>query len=205
VIAGLPADRSPRCPRLWWSRPMPADVCSMFARMPRYTPAASGIRNESRILATGQNDSSRHVSASPDTSSEQNNRIQERTLNQRVGGSSPSRRTQDDLGFYHPRSFYTPDLSGCWLRARAAVFPVAAGALSKTGAPTRPMRFAPSDRLQKVNGTGRRLVGQGPVSWAPHRRVAGQASSASVDRDQRKPVPGRRRRISPGAPQVQAR
>jgi hypothetical protein len=34
----------------------------MFARMPRYAPAASDIRSDSRIPATGQNGSSRVVS-----------------------------------------------------------------------------------------------------------------------------------------------
>src|SRR6476646_9448264 len=28
--------------RPWWSRPLHADVCSMFARMPRYGPAGPG-------------------------------------------------------------------------------------------------------------------------------------------------------------------
>ena len=42
AIAGLLVGRSPRHPRSRWSRPMPADVCSMIARMPRYAPAASG-------------------------------------------------------------------------------------------------------------------------------------------------------------------
>jgi Protein of unknown function (DUF1264) len=35
-------------------------VCFMFARMPRYTPAASGSRSAPRIPATGQTGSSRH-------------------------------------------------------------------------------------------------------------------------------------------------
>src|SRR5690242_2703819 len=42
----------------------------MVARMPRYAPAVSGIRSTPRIPASGQNGSSRHVPASPDTSSE---------------------------------------------------------------------------------------------------------------------------------------
>jgi hypothetical protein len=33
---------------------LPADVCSMFARMPRYAPAPSGIRSAARVRATGQ-------------------------------------------------------------------------------------------------------------------------------------------------------
>jgi hypothetical protein len=69
AIAERLGGRSPRRPRPWWSRPMPTDGCSVVARMPRYAPAVSGIRNAPRIPATGQNDSSRHVLASLDTKS----------------------------------------------------------------------------------------------------------------------------------------
>ena len=77
-----------KTPRPWWSRPMPADVCSMFARMPRYAPAASGIRSALRIPATGQTGSSRHVSASFDTRSEGKIGTEQRTLNPLVRNSS---------------------------------------------------------------------------------------------------------------------
>ena len=59
VIAGLLVGRSPRRPRLWWSRPMPADVCSMFARMPgtrRQHPvsaASHGFRRPDKMAAPG--------------------------------------------------------------------------------------------------------------------------------------------------------
>ena len=43
-----------RALRSQWSRPMHTDGCSMFARMPRYAPAASGIRSAPRIPAIGQ-------------------------------------------------------------------------------------------------------------------------------------------------------
>ena len=46
-----------------WSRPIRIDVCSMFARMPRYGPTPPGIRGAARVRATGQNGSSRHVLA----------------------------------------------------------------------------------------------------------------------------------------------
>jgi hypothetical protein len=42
----------------------------MVARMHWYAPALSGIRSESRIPATGQDGSSRHVLALSDSSSE---------------------------------------------------------------------------------------------------------------------------------------
>jgi hypothetical protein len=69
LIAEPLVGRSPRRPRPWWSRPMTTDVCSMFARMSRYAPAASGTRCELRIPSTGQNGSSRHMSARSGTRS----------------------------------------------------------------------------------------------------------------------------------------
>jgi hypothetical protein len=56
-------------PSAYWSRPIHADVCSMFARMPWYAPAPSGTRSATRMRVTGQNGSSRHVVASFDSSS----------------------------------------------------------------------------------------------------------------------------------------
>jgi hypothetical protein len=53
----------------YWYRPVRTDVCSMFARMPRYGPAQPGIRSAARMRATGQNGSSRHVLALHDSSS----------------------------------------------------------------------------------------------------------------------------------------
>jgi hypothetical protein len=53
-----------------WSRPIRIDVCSMFARMARYGPAPPGIRSATRMRATGQNGSSRHVLALLNSSSE---------------------------------------------------------------------------------------------------------------------------------------
>ncbi len=44
-----------RHPQPWWSRPFRIDVCSMFARMSRYSPAARGIRSPSRMRATARN------------------------------------------------------------------------------------------------------------------------------------------------------
>jgi hypothetical protein len=94
LIAQHHVGRSPRRPRPWWSRPMPTDVCSMFARMPRYTPAASGIRSESRMPATGQNGSSRHVLASLDSSqaekaNEQSSGLLIRGFGVQVPGGAP--------------------------------------------------------------------------------------------------------------------
>jgi hypothetical protein len=44
------------------------------------------------------------------------NRIEQRTLNPRVRGSSPWRRTRTDLGFAAPGHFYVSVLSPCRLR-----------------------------------------------------------------------------------------
>jgi len=84
---------------------MPADVAPWLLGCPRYAPAASGIRSAPRIPATGQNGSSRHVSASSDTRSEGKMGTEQRTLNPRVRGSRTWRSTRTDLGHYRPRSF----------------------------------------------------------------------------------------------------
>jgi hypothetical protein len=47
----------------------------MFARMPRYTPAAPGIRSAAQMRPTGQNGSSRHVLALFDSSSSRINEL----------------------------------------------------------------------------------------------------------------------------------
>jgi hypothetical protein len=68
-----------RRPRPQWSRPLHVDVCSMFARMPRYAPAPPGIHSAARVRATGQNGSSRHVLTLHDSSS--------RRINEQSSGS----------------------------------------------------------------------------------------------------------------------
>ena len=76
-----------------WSRPIRTDVCSMFARMPRYAPASSGIRSAARMRATGQNGSSRHVLALFDSSSrrinEQSSGLLIRGFGVQVPGGAP--------------------------------------------------------------------------------------------------------------------
>jgi hypothetical protein len=79
----------PRGTRLWWSRPMHPHVCSLFARMPRHGPAPPGIRSEARMQATGQNDSSRHVLASFDSSSRRINEQSSGLLIRRFGVQVP--------------------------------------------------------------------------------------------------------------------
>jgi hypothetical protein len=65
--ASSAADR--QASRLWWSRPMLADGCSMVARMPWYVPTPPGIRSTPRTRAAGQNGSSRPALSLFDSSS----------------------------------------------------------------------------------------------------------------------------------------
>jgi hypothetical protein len=67
--APRPVPTASATPSTQWSRPIRIDVCSMFARMPRYGPAQPGIRSATRMRATGQNGSSRHVLELFDSSS----------------------------------------------------------------------------------------------------------------------------------------
>jgi hypothetical protein len=73
---------------------MPADVCSMFARMPRYALAPSGTRSAAWIRATGQTGSSRHVLAlfgsSSRRKSEQRSGILIRGFGVQVPGGAPA-------------------------------------------------------------------------------------------------------------------
>ena len=78
----------------------------MFARMSRYPPAARGIHSPLWIQATAQNGTSRQVPGICRPQFREKNRIEKRTLNPRVRGSSPWRRTRFDLGFYCSRSFF---------------------------------------------------------------------------------------------------
>jgi hypothetical protein len=91
----------------------------MFARMSRYRPAAPGIR---RPAVDACDRTGRQVTVDSGTSRYQfrgKNRMEQRTLNPRVRGSSPWRRTRTDLGFHCSRSFlcarFVPMLAPCWL------------------------------------------------------------------------------------------
>jgi hypothetical protein len=103
----------------WWSRPFVTDVCSMFARMPRYTLAPLGIRSRARMRATGQNGSSRHVLALFDSSSrrisEQRSGLLIRGFGVRVPGGAPVL----TWGYVSFRSFlrvrFVPMLAPCSL------------------------------------------------------------------------------------------
>ena len=104
-----------------WSRPIRIDVCSMFARMPRYGPAPPGIRSEARMPATGQNDSSRHVLAWLDSSSRRINEQRIGFLIRRFGVQVPGGAPGLTWGFMTPGCFCVSVLSPVvapWLLAR---------------------------------------------------------------------------------------
>ena len=119
----------------YWSRPVRTDVCSMFARMPRYAPAASGIRSESRIPETGQNGSSRHVLALFDSSSRRINEHRSGLLIRGFGVQVPGGAPGLTWGFIAPGHFlcvrFVPMLAPCLL---ACTDPAIRG-LSKTAHP----------------------------------------------------------------------
>jgi len=98
-----------------WSRPVHIDVCSMFARTPRYTPAAPGIRSATPMSAGGLNGSSQHVLALSDSSSrrinEQNSGLLIRGFGVRVPGGAPVL----TWGFIAPGHFHVTGLFPCSL------------------------------------------------------------------------------------------
>jgi hypothetical protein len=153
-----------------WSRPIRIDVCSMFARMPRYGPAPPGIRSEARMQATGQNDSPRHVLTSFDSSSrginEQISGLLIRGFGVQVPGGAPGLA----WGFTTPGHFYVSVLSPCLLRVCSGARTLQSGSCQK-----RPIRHqmrghAPPDPRRIARPTPHRLrpaSGQGPLDqWS---------------------------------------
>ncbi len=129
-----------QCPGPQWSRPVRIDVCSVVARMPRYPSAQPGIRSATRMRATGQNDSSRHVLALFDSSSRRRNEHSSGLLIRRLGvqvpgGASVSMMTQhrpgagssfacrpsssQDPSMPVIMSTFIPHISSVWRSARA--------------------------------------------------------------------------------------
>ena len=108
-----------------WSRPIRIDVCSMFARMPRYSPTPSGTRSAARMRATGQNGSSRHVLALFDSSSRRINEQSSGLLIRGFGVQVPGGAPVLTLGFTNPRSSlcvrFVPISFPCSLHACSAV------------------------------------------------------------------------------------
>jgi hypothetical protein len=88
----------------------------MFARMPRYAPAASGIRSAPRIPTTGQNGSSRHVPASSGTRPEWKMRTKQRLLIRGFGVQVPGAAPVLTWGFIAPGRFFVSVLSSWLLR-----------------------------------------------------------------------------------------
>ncbi len=127
----------------YWSRPVRTDVCSLLARMPRYTPAPLGIRSTARMRATGRNGSFRHVLALSDSSStriiKQISGLLIRGFGVQVPGGAPVL----TWGFINPRLSLcvrvVPISFPCSLRACSAVGWWTYCGLSKTGS-ARPPR-----------------------------------------------------------------
>jgi hypothetical protein len=98
-----------------WHPSARARVCSMFARMSRYGTVADGTRRHRVLRGAAQSDTSWHVPALADTGK----LAEQRTLNLRVRGSSPWRRTHLTWGFIAPGHFlcvrFVPMLAPRWL------------------------------------------------------------------------------------------
>jgi hypothetical protein len=91
-----------------WSRPIRIDVCSMFARMPRYGPAQPGIRSATRMRATGQNGSSRHMLVLFSSSSRRINEYSSGLLIRRFGVQVPGGAPVMTWGFISPGLLVRP-------------------------------------------------------------------------------------------------
>ncbi len=77
-------------------------VCSVFAQMSRYATVSAGTRRQQVLSGAAQSGTSWHVPALADTGKydRAGKLTEQRTLNPRVRGSSPWRRTRTDLGIY---------------------------------------------------------------------------------------------------------
>jgi hypothetical protein len=128
-----PVPTAPATSSTQWSRPIRFDVCSMFARMPRYGPAPPGIRSATRMRATGQNGSSRHVLALHDSSSRRINEHSSGLLIRGFGVQVPGGALVVTWGYTTPGHCYVPGLSRFPGRARS----VLARRSDVAGAPAR--------------------------------------------------------------------
>jgi hypothetical protein len=106
----------PRRPRPGWSRPVRIHVRSMFARMSRYAPAASGIRSVPREQAAGQNGRPRQVSVSFVTKSGRIIELSSRLLIRGFGVQVPDGTPVLTWGFTAPGHFFVSVLSPWLLR-----------------------------------------------------------------------------------------
>jgi hypothetical protein len=144
-----------------WSRPIRADVCSMFARMPRYDPAPPGIRSDARMQGTGQNDSTRHVLTSFDSSSrrisEQSSGLLIRGFGVQVPGGAPVLA----WGFIVPGHFFVSVLSLCLLHVCSGARIQLSGACQKRA--VRCLTRGHSPRIRAATSGRRRPVPASPM------------------------------------------
>src|SRR5690242_14938410 len=128
------------------------------SRIPRYAPAASGIHSTPRIPASGQNVSSRHVLASPDTRSEGRNECRSGLLIRGFGIRVPGGAPVLTWGYVTPGLDYSGrrpfhGRQGCVISARSPQAP----AVPVTGAaeqfvPSRPQCSAPPPPMSEFEG-----------------------------------------------------
>jgi hypothetical protein len=180
-----------RRPPSYWSRPMHIDVCSMFARMPRYAPAVSGIRGESRISATGQNGSSRHGLALLDSSSRRINERRSGLLIRGFGVQVPGGAPVLTWGFIAPGRFFCVrfvSMAAPWLLACTdpAIRGLSKTAQSGADAACGCRKCCHPMRPAHIRGSGRRT---GPGA------EPGRSRPERVDADARQARPG----AAPGA------
>ncbi len=119
LLVRVASHGSPPGPLAHWSRPVPADGCSMLARMPRYVPAASGIRSPPRIPATGRNGSSRHMLPLLDSRLLRRIECRSGLLIRGFGVQVPGGAPGLTWGFITPGHFCAPGLPGFRGRARS--------------------------------------------------------------------------------------
>ena len=150
---------------------MHADVCSMFARMPRYGPAWPGMARYPQRGTDADDRTKRQLPARASIFWQQlreNKRTEQRTLNPRVRGSSPWRRTRSDLGFHDSRSFFMCPFCPHVCSAFARVHGPSNPGLVKTGHPApAPAPAPPRSRLDQWSRPSARAPGAHPESPIP--------------------------------------
>ena len=151
-----------------WSRPIRIDVCSMFARMPRYGLALSGTCSAARMRATGQNGSSRHVLALYDSSSRRINEQSSGLLIRGFGVQVPGGAPVLTWVFINPGHLFVSGLSSCLLHVCSGARTQRSGACQKRAARRRIQGRAPR---QQTVASGRRSgpSAESAGTWRPAR------------------------------------
>jgi hypothetical protein len=149
-------------PRPNWSRPMRIVARSVLARTRGYAPVASSTRSPTDSRPSAQTGTSRHFLIHL----REINRTEERTLNQRVGGSSPSRRTVSDLGLCRSQVIFSCPicpragsvLARVFLGRSCAAVKLSRIGLDQSGEWSRPLRWTLWARLESPIAMSSRSV-----------------------------------------------